>query len=196
MDVMENIFKHYSKKPVNIHRIFDLELCYLQIRKIFELMMFSGLLAQDTAQLRLSKKIHNSYKATEILTHVRKMNPAFFPKAVTYHPDSQTLEPRLQDLEKPHLREHEFAAIYKRKIDAWMHANKNYDKIDVDYEKEYTEIISIHGKVIYLLIHHSIQLPTGDLIIASNYDKHLKKPTASICFCLDDFPDGKIIFPD
>jgi hypothetical protein len=197
MDVMENIFKLKQEgKATNVYYLADLEMCFLQIRKIFELMMFGGLLVQEPSQLILSKRTHKIYKATEILAFVRKKNPGFFPKAVAYNSDSGFLEPRQQTSEQPHLTEKEFSEIYRKKIDVWMHANKEFGAPNDKIDDVLAEIISIHRMVVNLLIHHSLQLPTGDILIATNYDKDLKQPKATIWLLKGETPPTEVLFPD
>ena len=158
--------------------------------------MFGGVLVQDASQSILSKRVHKSYKATEILTFVRKKNPAFFPRAVAFNVQSGMLEGRENEPDQPHLTEKEFCELYKKKIDIWMHANKEFGVPNDRINGLFSEVITIHRKFVNLLICHCLQLPTGDLLVATNYDKILKQPQATIWLLEGGSPPLETLFPN
>ncbi|AHD03271.1 hypothetical protein [Leisingera methylohalidivorans] len=161
---------------VNVYRPVDIELCYLQLRKVFELMMFGSLLAQSTELPALGKKLRNTYKATQIVAHVRKRNPKFFP--IPRAPDADTIPHRAQSNSDPHLEENEFKVLYQRALDHHLHANRNFGMCADQDTSAVLEIQAVVCKIKRLLKVHTLELSTGDLILAQLMNKETEKPHA------------------
>ncbi|UWQ58635.1 hypothetical protein K3722_00430 [Leisingera caerulea] len=161
---------------VNVYRPVDIELCYLQIRKVFELMMYGSLLAQSTELPELGRKLKKSYKATEIVAHVRRKNPKFFPIPRT--PIGDTIPPRTQSALEPHLEEGEFKTLYQRALDRHLHANREFGMQADQDATAVQEIQAIVWKVTRLLQVHTLELATGDLILGNLMTKETEKPYA------------------
>ncbi|MCG9599233.1 hypothetical protein L1D15_21320 [Vibrio sp. Isolate25] len=60
----------------------DIDIIYLQIRKICELVMLSCVVANQASSRDLSSKLKKSYKPAEINRLLSKVNSRFYPKAV------------------------------------------------------------------------------------------------------------------
>lgn len=69
--------------------VIELELVMLQLRKVLELIAFASLLVNKEAVAAQRADFANMQKAKRILSALEKINPHFFPRAVTI----STLEP-------------------------------------------------------------------------------------------------------
>lgn len=156
-------------KSVNKYRQFDVEFCFLQLRKVAELMMFGSLLLQSTTVPSFNKKMMEEYHAGKILSFVRKNNPDFFPKPVAVMGDVESglrLEGRMSSVAKPIMTEEEFLSVYNRELSPFLHADRKFGQTHEETEAYGMKIFEINRKLMALLEEHTVQLSDGDMIWA------------------------------
>ena len=73
----------HSKKPVTGLPATDVELCFLNFRKILELIMYASVLAHEYAGAEISRKIADKeWNARRIFRYLEQVNPHFFPNPI------------------------------------------------------------------------------------------------------------------
>lgn len=165
----------------NTYAPIDRELCYLQLRKSFELVMFGSLFVQRTTIPNFDKKMQKEYHAGRILSFVKKQNPKFYPVPCRLEQKSDKggeivwLE---QSEEHPFLEERDFLDIYNRTLSPRMHANRDFGVSESEAMKSHREISDIAFKLLELLGAHTVTLSDGDIVYAILRENETDKPTA------------------
>ena len=140
----------------------DIDLCYLQLRKCFELMMFASVLAHESFGHELGKKLRDKeWKPRKIIKQMHLVNPRFYPIPVYEILPATSDTPDLRRLKGGFLTESDFVQAYGRCGD-WLHAKRKdpYQNLDVCWG----EISSYTTKLVRLLKRHWIYL-TGNLAL-------------------------------
>lgn len=66
----------------------NIEICYLNFRKILEHIAFSSLIANEEKYSKIQKNYRKFYKAKKILEEISKLNKNFYPKPVNLNLES------------------------------------------------------------------------------------------------------------
>ena len=131
------------------------ELAGLQLRKVFELIVFASLAANKEGYAKLRQKFEKDWNLAEILKILRKINPDFFPIPI------EETESNLDGVR------YEIKAIEGRKIlvrdivkmhgtlGELLHSRNPYRK-ELDYKKWLKEITRYRDRVVRLLDKHRV----------------------------------------
>jgi len=65
--------------------LFIQEFCFLQLWMICETIAIGCLLAHEDINARSTRDIVNQWRASKIMSHLGRLNPNFFPRAITIH---------------------------------------------------------------------------------------------------------------
>lgn len=136
----------------------DVELCYLQLRKILELIALSSLCANREKYQEVKAAFRKEWNASDILKKIRRFNPEFYPR-----PSRQVLDPetgkfvRLVAIETGYLEESDFPETYG-KCGSFLHANNPYAERKAHGDENREELVQTLLKIKTLLNHHTIQL--------------------------------------
>lgn len=153
--VYDILSKYKGGRSTTGFRESDIEVCFLQIRKCLELVMYSCLSAQYHAGVSLQEKIYNKeWNAVKILKYIEGRNPGGFPQAVKSKWDDLLnrgqISPRDDALTKD-----DFIYLYDRICGKYMHANRNIYALR-DHESIFENIEDWTTKIVNLLDDHWI----------------------------------------
>ena len=133
------------------------ETCYLQIRKILELIAFGSLAANKNLYSRTYANFASHWHAGRLLRDLEKVNPNFYPKPVFELPSS---DPRakfqLKDRVGDFLMKAEFEQLYDD-CGAIMHARNPYGQ-PLDYVAYQSKLPYWQERIMNLLNSHQVQL--------------------------------------
>ena len=148
----ETIYQRGSS--VTGYRETDIGLCYLQLRKSLELMMFASLIAHDTFGRELDKKLRDKeWRAGKIVKQLERVNPRFYPAPVNH------ATPRSgADI----LTKTDFQSLYGRCGDM-LHA-KREDVYGDRIPSHFREVREYCTKLVRLLNHHWVHI-TDDIAL-------------------------------
>lgn len=137
------------------YRETDIGLCYLQLRKSLELMMFASVIAHDTFGRELDKKVRDKeWNAVRIVKEIERVNPRFYPAPVNH------ATPRFgADV----LTITDFQRLYRRCGDM-LHA-KREDVYGDRIPSHFREISEYCTKLVRLLDHHWVHI-TDEIALA------------------------------
>ncbi|MXW13717.1 MAG: hypothetical protein F4065_02475 [Rhodothermaceae bacterium] len=177
----------YSKLMTGYSHV-DVDLCYLQLRKCFELMMFASVLAHDSFGHELGKKILNKeWKPGKIIEKMRQVNPDFYPIPIHETSSGTSGARKSERLKDGFLTELEFAQAYGHCGD-WLHAKREdpYRDLDMCWQK----IQNYETKLVRLLKHHFILL-TDSLILEAKMPEKLSGEV-EVIILTHSTPDGPV----
>lgn len=139
----------------------NLELVYLQFRKILELIALGSLVANRNEFELQKSKFDKAYHAGDILKSIQKVNPEFYPKPVVLidrHAPNTIGE--FKHIEEGYLRKNELIKVYGM-CGSVLHAVNPYRK-KLDFQKYNNAIPEFLRKIIRLLNCHNIHLVGDD----------------------------------
>ena len=141
----------------------DIEFCYLQLRKILELIALSSLCANRAKYEEIKTSFHKEWNASDIVKRIRKFNPEFYPQPSRQVLDAETGKPvRLVAIKTGYLEESEFLQAHG-KCGQFLHADNPYTGTKFDAQFHRDHIAQIVLKIKTLLNHHTIQLVDAKL---------------------------------
>lgn len=142
----------------------DVELCFLNFRKILELIMYASVLAHETAGAEISKRIANrEWNARRIFNYLEQINPHFYPVPIRKL-DRETKPPRTVRLLDGFLKKEQFLHLYDKRCGLMLHASRDY-VIHAPYQPPIDEVRQWFDRIFLLLGHHWINL-SNDLSFA------------------------------
>jgi hypothetical protein len=142
----------------------DIEFCYLQVRRICEVLAIAVLIAHNEIESFRSQKMTKEWNAEALFRQLATLNPTAFPRAMRYTPDEESNVFVGTIANDGVLTKDELAKIYhacsdglhtgslKRLLD---HGPKRYNVKDV---------ISWLNKIVQLLDIHVVVLPNGKMM--------------------------------
>lgn len=150
-----------SRGRVALPRIVACELCYLQLRKVCELIALACLVAHgDLPQIR-SKSLSNNYKAPDILRQLENLHPDFYPFPSRQLINSKTGRPQgVQRIKEGYLSKEDLRKLYGE-CGKFLHRGTlrqilNEEENDIELER----IDDWVTKIVLFLSHHQIKLIT------------------------------------
>ena len=150
---------HHNQRGRSVtgYRETDIDLCYLQLRKCLELIMFSSVIAHNAFGLELSKHLRDKeYNASQIVKKIRSLNPNYYPVPVRdVNPENGIR--KVDKINAGYLTEADLCELYDRVCGKLLHANREdlySDRID----EHFAEITKYHSKLIKLLNHHWVHV--------------------------------------
>ena len=139
------------------YRESDIEICLLQLRKCLELVMFASIVAHYHRGIELQQKlVSNEWNATKIMKYLGRINPEFFPKALTRSTEKVGDAPVMMAVEGA-MTQDEFGILYDRVCGKYLHASRNRDFLD-DHKRLLEEISVWLVKLTKLLNSHWVKV--------------------------------------
>ncbi len=153
-----------AKKPITGFAATDVELCFLNFRKILEIMMFASILAHKDAEIELSSQIcDRAWNARKIFDYLESKNSDFYPVAIETV-DHNSVPPSLVARPNGFLTKAQFLELYDVHCGKMLHATREV-VIHKPYVAPIAEIRHWWEKIWKLLQHHWIHL-SDDLCFA------------------------------
>lgn len=143
----------------------NIELVYLQFRKILELIALSSLVANKEEYAKIEKEFATEWRAKKILKKIKDINPDFYPAPSQQIRDPKTNNVDLKPITSGYLTEENFVELYNLSSNL-IHARNPFSP-EVDLGLYNSRIIEWEGKIRTLLNHHSILLYRGNNMIAA-----------------------------
>lgn len=142
----------YRKTSTSFNQT-NTEFCYLQLRKVLELIAFGSIVMNKDEVAKQDAKFRQRYNAKYILNDIKQIHPNFFPVPL---PSWREKLDFMQGLTEDSLTENEFVELYEH-CGGILHARNPY-KAQIDYNKEYQNVITYVAKIVNLLNVHLINL--------------------------------------
>lgn len=115
---------------------FNVELIFLQLRKILEIIAFSSIVANKDKYEAAYKSFASHWNATYMLKDLERVNPDFYPKPVFIKNVGENGEKNLDFLKQGFITKNEFLKLYEI-CGRVLHATNPYStkgtKIDIKY---------------------------------------------------------------
>ena len=149
------------------------ELVYLQLRKMLELIAMASLVANRAAmeQLYSPKRLGRYWNADDLLRDIGRINPDFYPRPIIEVPSQDPrVKSNLQDRVGDFLSKDDFRHLYNKVCGTLMHATNPFGKA-IDYNGLIVSIPAWRTKVINLLNCHNIKLVNDE----NMYLVHMKE---------------------
>ncbi len=149
------------------------ELVYLQLRKMLELIAMASLVANRAAmeQLYSPKRLGRYWNADDLLRDIGRINPDFYPRPIIEVPSQDPrVKSNLQDRVGDFLSKDDFRHLYNKVCGTLMHATNPFGKA-IDYNGLIAGIPAWRTKVINLLNCHNIKLVNDE----NMYLVHMKE---------------------
>lgn len=130
----------------------DIDLCYLQLRKCLELVLFASVLAHDSFGYELEKGLKDKQsKPRNIINKLRQKNPRFYPLPSKEVQTTSSGARNFVRLKEGYLKESDFVKVYGRCGD-WLHAKRKGPYTDPnvcwnqigDYTSKLVKLLDIH----------------------------------------------------
>ena len=134
----------------------DIDLIYLQLRKITELVMFACVVANKSAGLTLNKVLRKGYELKKIKNELRKFNTDFFPtpKKEDSPVDGIRKVSDFGENDRPFMAEKELFEVYGT-AGNFLHAQRDYQYGDQSTkERHLIRALDQTNKIVALLNHH------------------------------------------
>lgn len=139
----------------------DIDLVYLQLRKMIELVLFACVVANKAAGVKLNKTLRKGWELKKIKAELERFNSDFFPSPKVEgeaRPDGVRTVDNLKQSERPYLTEGELFHTYGI-TGNYSHAKREYQYGDAEEKLK----ILLRGfeftmKLVALLNHHWVQV--------------------------------------
>lgn len=146
------------------YRMTDIEMIYLQLRKVLELIALSSLIANVDEYSRQQKKFAQHWHAARILNDLDAVNPNFYPvPGVQVRNETTGTVKAVDTPKKRFLTKTDFVTLYEM-CGGILHAENPYGRAR-DVAKYEKEMDAWFDKTVTLLNHHQIQLLDSDLML-------------------------------
>lgn len=163
MSVIQDMESSHAEKKIFTGFIeIDIDLLYLQLRKINEIIMFSCIVASEAAERQLNADLRRGWELKKIKNSLEKINQNYFPYPVkVVEKEGGGFEISKYDkADRVYLTEEELFAIYKNASD-YVHAKREYQYGSVEERfKSLHKGFEYASKITRLLSHH--WLPISD----------------------------------
>jgi len=157
----EVILAVVEKRNTTLYPMTNIELVYLQFRKILELIALASLVANKTEYAKQRDKFYQDWHAERILRDIEKVNPDHYPVA-----GKQVIDPttgkviQVLPVKSGFLTKAEFVELYKA-CGSVLHAENPFSP-RCNFNAFETRIPQWLKKITTLLNHHQIQLLDRD----------------------------------
>jgi hypothetical protein len=133
------------------------ESCYLQVRKMLELIAFGSLVANKTLYEGVHARFASHWHAGRLLEDLAEVNPDFYPKPVVEVPSKRPgVVNELQNRPPDFLDTSDFVQLYNE-CGAIMHARNPYAQ-PIDYGQYQSKLRPWQRKIMNLLNSHQVHL--------------------------------------
>ena len=151
------VIQSVTRGQINVPQIVGLELSYLQLRMICELIALSCLTVHGDVPATKAKRLTKAYNADQIVKNLERLHPAFYPS-----PGRQIHDPNGKVVEvvkvlEPHLNKSELQLLYGECGD-FLHRGNIEQILKGRKMPEFARIELWVTKITTLLNHHQIQL--------------------------------------
>jgi hypothetical protein len=180
MDVVSNIYeKVNSGSSVTGYIETDIDVVYLQLRKIIELVMFACIVANKSAGLALNKTLRKGYEIQKIKTELQRFNVDFFPSPKLHTGVTEENIIEIDDLKqevRPFLSEPELFRAYGI-AGNYLHSQRQYQYgSPAERIKILRKGVEYVNQITHLLDHHWTNI-TKDSSFAVTLNRHNNKAT-------------------
>ena len=162
-DLMEEIKRRtdvilsVTNASVPVPQIVGLELCYLQLRMICELIALACLTVHGDVPATKAKRLTRAYNADQIVKNLEQLHPSFYPIPGKQVHDAAGKVVEVANVVDPHLNKKELQRLYGECGD-FLHRG-NIEQIMKDSKApDFARISQWIEKITTLLNHHQIQL--------------------------------------
>jgi hypothetical protein len=151
-----NIIADVLASKINLPQGIAIELCYLQLRMICELIALGCLAAHGDIPATRSGKMRNAYAPNTILTELERLHPQFYPVPGKQVLSSSGVPTDVLPIRTGHLTKDDLLSLWARCGDRLHRGSmKNFDR---PFVVDFNEIREWDEKILTLLGHHQIQL--------------------------------------
>ena len=147
-----------------LHLIYDqttIESLYLQFRKVLESIALGSLLAHQEKYQELKSDIHHLWKASSIITKLKRINPDFYPQPIIQEPRSGIVTAEFVPRKSDYLTQEEFIKVYDKCSKAIHVMNPFQGTGKLNFNESLQESSQWYVHIINLLNSHLIK-PVGD----------------------------------
>lgn len=152
---------HHTNPPYNY---LDIEFCYLQVRRICEILAIAALIAHNEIDSFRANKFIKAWNADDLFTKLASVNTTAFPRAARFEAEEEagvfvaTIE------NEGYLTREAFTQIYHQ-CSAGLHAGTLKRLLDYG-PKQYNvkDVISWLDEIVRLLNIHVVVLPNGKMM--------------------------------
>lgn len=162
----QQVVDHLRQSALGIPQIAVYEMCYLQLRKICELIGLGCLVAHGDIPRTRRPEFTKLYHAGVIIRELEALHPAFYPV-----PGTQVLDPisakvvRIVPVTEPYLTKPELTRLYAECGEVLHRGTLEALLKRAEDPLDFSKIDAWGQKIVTLLNHHQIQLIDKDLQI-------------------------------
>jgi hypothetical protein len=155
----------YGNRYTTPYPATNVELVYLQLRKILELIALSSLVANKEEYAKIEREFATEWRAKKILKKIKDINADYYPRPSRQIKGPQSGRFTFEPITSGYLTEENFVELYSLSSNL-IHARNPYaPEVDLDLYK--SRINEWEAKIRTLLNHHSILLYGGKNMIAA-----------------------------
>jgi hypothetical protein len=162
-DLMEEIkrrtevIRSVTLGRIQVPKIVALELCYLQLRMICELIALACLTVHGDVPATKAKRLTRTYNADQIVKHLERLHSSFYPVPGRQIRDDTGKVLEVVDVLDPHLNKKELQRLYGECGD-FLHRRNIEQIMKGGRPPDFARIGEWLEKTTTLLNHHQIQL--------------------------------------
>ncbi|MFK4530133.1 hypothetical protein ABIF90_008114 [Bradyrhizobium japonicum] len=145
------------QRRISVPPIVNLELAYLQLRMVCELIALACLTAHGDVPETTSKRLTKAYNADQIMKALENLHPDFYPVPGRQVHDQTGKVVEVIPVDEPHLTKRELQRLYGECGD-FLHRGNIEQLMKGRRLPEVSEIDTWFKKITVLLNHHQIQL--------------------------------------
>ncbi|UYO48900.1 hypothetical protein KQX64_23945 [Rhodopseudomonas palustris] len=142
---------------IAVPQIVAVELAYLQLRMICELIALACLAAHGDVPETQAKRLMKAYNADQIIKSLGRLNPSFYPKPGRQVKDAAGRVTGIVDIDEPYLTKVELQRLYGECGD-FLHRGNIEQVMRGRRLPTLSHLDAWKCKVVALLNHHQIQL--------------------------------------
>jgi hypothetical protein len=153
IEVVQNV----TQARIPVPKIVGLELCYLQLRMICELIALACLTAHGDVPATKAKRLTRAYNADQIVKNLERLHASFYPIPGRQIHDSNGKVVEVAKVLEPYLNKNELQLLYGECGD-FLHRGNIEQLIKGRKMPEFARVDGWVEKITTLLNHHQIQL--------------------------------------
>jgi hypothetical protein len=151
------VIQNVTSARVQVPMIVGLELCYLQLRMICELIALACLTVHGDVPATKAKRLTKAYNADQIVKNLERLHASFYPIPSRQVHDSNGKVIEVVKVLEPHLNKPELQSLYGECGD-FLHRGNVEQIMKGRKMPEFARIDEWLKKITTLLNHHQIQL--------------------------------------
>jgi hypothetical protein len=152
IDVVQSVVHSQVHVPITV----GIELCYLQLRMICELIALACLTVHGDVPATRAKRLTRAYNADQIVKNLELLHPSFYPIPGRQVHDGSGKVVEVVNVVEPHLNKKELQRLYGECGD-FLHRGNIEQIMKGSKLPDFTRITEWVEKITTLLNHHQIQ---------------------------------------